>query len=404
MASLFGDPSSLSKAFATGASAGSDIARRNLYNLQLQDEMQKRDEVEAQKQRIAQLVPVYQTMKENGANDADFASSLAAQGQGNEAQQFLAQKNAPLKQALSTAAIMAVTAPTDDEFHNTKLSLYRNAVKQGADLSSLGIQSEEDAKNLTRADMASWILDQKVLEEIGKQRASLIAKHGSDSGYHPPIQTTEGYSAYNAKTGKWETIRGESGRALMPPVASAELAGQKTTAQKTAAGQVAKELAFPKVREQYASLNRQWDLVDEHLNKAISEVSPFTAGMGAWASAIPATPQKNLKETLETIKANIGFDKLADMRQNSPTGAALGAISDFENKLLQAVQGSLDQKQSAGRLKENLQRVKKLLADVRAQKAKAYQLDYGQIAGQVEDNNQGVQSVGRFKVRVKGAQ
>jgi hypothetical protein len=69
---------------------------------------------------------------------------------------------------------MAVTAPTDSEFEQTKLSLYRNAIASGMDLSSHGVKSEDDVKNLTRADMASWVMDPKVIEEFGKQRMELI--------------------------------------------------------------------------------------------------------------------------------------------------------------------------------------------------------------------------------------
>ena len=93
------------------------------------------------------------------------------------------------------------------------------------------------------------------------------------------------------------------------------------------------------------------------------------------------TQQKDLRETLDTIKANIGFDKLQDMRANSPTGGALGQVSEFENRLLQAVQGSLDQSQSAAQLKQNLEQVKQMLQMTREFTNVTYNTDYKEFIG-----------------------
>lgn len=68
----------------------------------------------------------------------------------------------------------------------------------------------------------------------------------------------------------------------------------------------------------------------------------------------------NLGEDLNTIKANIGFDKLQEMRENSPTGGALGPVSDFENKLLQSTIASIDQFQSRDQLIEKLGVIEKV--------------------------------------------
>jgi hypothetical protein len=46
------------------------------------------------------------------------------------------------------------------------------------------------------------------------------------------------------------------------------------------------------------------------------------------------------------------------MRQESPTGAAVGNVSNFEDKLLGSLKGSLDQKQSEGQLVTNLNRIR----------------------------------------------
>jgi hypothetical protein len=64
-----------------------------------------------------------------------------------------------------------------------------------------------------------------------------------------------------------------------------------------------------------------------------------------------------VRDNIDTIKANATFDKLAAMRQASPTGGALGSISDFENKLLGAATATLSPNLKADQLKENMYRV-----------------------------------------------
>ena len=138
----------------------------------------------------------------------------------------------------------------------------------------------------------------------------------------------------------------------------------------------------PKVAAQMSELETSWGLVDQAIDKALTQIDWSTVGfVGDWSKVIPGTPAFNLKETLATIQANIGFDKLQSMRENSPSGGALGQVSDFENKLLQAVRGSLAQGQTADQLKANLAQVKQYLDAVREEKRKAFQTDYGSPTG-----------------------
>ena len=70
-------------------------------------------------------------------------------------------------------------------------------------------------------------------------------------------------------------------------------------------------------------------------------------------------PATDLEKTLISLQATLGFDKLKEFKEMSPTGASgLGAVSNAENRLLQAVQGSLEIDQSPANLKRNLNRIK----------------------------------------------
>lgn len=96
------------------------------------------------------------------------------------------------------------------------------------------------------------------------------------------------------------------------------------------------------------------------IDDAIPRVNRLTAGLGAAAfSKLPGTDARDLAAKIDTIKANIGFETLKKMRQESPTGGALGQVAVKELEFLQAVEGNLDNWQSREELIKNLGLVKK---------------------------------------------
>lgn len=102
-----------------------------------------------------------------------------------------------------------------------------------------------------------------------------------------------------------------------------------------------------------------------------------TGFMGNQISKVPGTPAHDMMRKLETIKANIGFDRLQEMRDNSPTGGALGQVSEFENRLLQAVWGNLEQSQTEEEFLKNLELVEQQVKASWLRVAQAYEQDYG---------------------------
>lgn len=104
--------------------------------------------------------------------------------------------------------------------------------------------------------------------------------------------------------------------------------------------------------------------IDRALKLTKDSWTPVTGGTGGLLSYIPGTSSYDLGSLLTTIKANAGFDQLSAMRAASPTGGALGSVSENENKLLQSVIGSLEQSQSEQQFKDNLRRVKNTYLDI----------------------------------------
>ena len=72
---------------------------------------------------------------------------------------------------------------------------------------------------------------------------------------------------------------------------------------------------------------------------------------------IPGTDAYDAQAMVDTIKANIGFDKLQQMRDMSKTGGALGQVAVKEIEFLQATLGNLDLNQSPDQVKKNLRKV-----------------------------------------------
>lgn len=102
-----------------------------------------------------------------------------------------------------------------------------------------------------------------------------------------------------------------------------------------------------------------------HAGKVLGDVTqadkllsgPTTGLIGKLSSVVPDTTAYDLNLLLTTIKANLGFDRLQQMRDASPTGGALGQVAVKELDALQSSIASLDIGQKKDTLKENLMKI-----------------------------------------------
>lgn len=85
----------------------------------------------------------------------------------------------------------------------------------------------------------------------------------------------------------------------------------------------------------------------------IRSIVPLIGGL----ATVPGTDAANFKAGLETLKSQAGFSVLQAMRDASKTGGALGQVSDFENRMLQANLGALDTAQSEDEFKAALNKI-----------------------------------------------
>ncbi len=131
-----------------------------------------------------------------------------------------------------------------------------------------------------------------------------------------------------------------------------------------------------RAEEQLGTINRvAWSLKDR--------AGMWTAGFLSSASTrIPGTPAHDFARDLDTLKAVIGFNELQQMRDASPTGGALGQVTEMEHRLLQSAWASLEQSQSPDQFRRNMQividRARRAWRNVR----EAYEEEFGRLTGE----------------------
>lgn len=120
--------------------------------------------------------------------------------------------------------------------------------------------------------------------------------------------------------------------------------------------------------DQSGQAERYGKIVLEDIGRVLEAVEKnpsLVAGpMGTMLSNLPGTGAHDVSAMLGTIRANVGFDRLQAMRAASPTGGALGAVSDGENRMLQATLGALEQSQSPAQFAQNLRRLQNLYTEI----------------------------------------
>jgi hypothetical protein len=196
------------------------------------------------------------------------------------------------------------------------------------------------------------------LEAVGIDRATMQAAiKDPQHPFHKIVSNALGGGVNNSVTVKnegqippgHEAIRDAAGNLTgyrkVPGSPQAEAAENQTAMQKKAANVVV-------------------DTITD-IEKTIKDTRLPTTGFFGNASAkIPGTPAHNVMANLETVAANISFDKLNEMRKASPTGGALGNVTEKELDLLKASMAALRQSQGSEQFQKNLQRVKDNFLDV----------------------------------------
>lgn len=131
-----------------------------------------------------------------------------------------------------------------------------------------------------------------------------------------------------------ELFRTESGGIGVRPIQGSKGA-RAQTAERTA-----EEMALVGKNTSYNRVMNLTGEIAELLNQGEGEFGVTgISGQVVGALGLAGTDRKSLEKKYGTLRANIGFDRLQQMRDESPTGGALGQVAVQE---LDALQSSLD--------------------------------------------------------------
>lgn len=151
----------------------------------------------------------------------------------------------------------------------------------------------------------------------------------------------------------------------------------RTIATERAKNQVEKEAGRGKARLSLEQATARVNRVDSLIANILPRVGYATAGLASLSSAVPGSPAGDLKRDIGTLQAIAGFDELNAMRASSPTGGALGNVTERELAFLQSVVRNIENSQSPQQLSRNLREFQSEVKASWQRVNQAYQQDYG---------------------------
>jgi len=252
---------------------------------------------------------------------------------------------------------------------------------------SLGVQAPLD----TKSDNSSERPDESLLKQANEQLGQLNASSGRRNNAMlttNPTRNIGGDANDRIRIGGAMVEASQRGGLAAMGAGAAEF-GAIEDRDLAASAALAKAQAKVKPKKQLApvienpTVTTNIDKLIPQLDEDIASWWPSNvAGFGGKIlSNIPGSEARDFEARLETIKANIGFDKLQAMRDASPTGGALGQVSEMELRQLNASMGNLEQSQSPKQLRENLIAVReqyvRTLAAINAQRQGFQQMQGG---------------------------
>ena len=119
---------------------------------------------------------------------------------------------------------------------------------------------------------------------------------------------------------------------------------------------------------QIASTNR----IQTTLNRMFDNTDSWSVGHGTWLKGMTESDALTMSTDLKQIQGNLAFDRLQEMREASPTGGALGQVSEVELELLKSAMQSINQKLSPEEFKTRLLEVKRLYSQLRDKSLQDY--------------------------------
>lgn len=253
--------------------------------------------------------------------------------------------------------------------YNNLLQTRSDAMTQLTTLSGLAAQDRQyasdqidkqlnfDQQQITFATNAQTNAQNSIQKSIDNYGAASVYKQALATGDPTAVSRINSVmgEGFDLATAAETPTLGEQAQMAQIQASKASTASSYSNIAKNNADIAATQQATVQAVQQGATTA---DTVLGSVSKALGQVNSISSGfLGGSTSAIPGSPSKNLQSTIATIKSNLAFTELAKMRASSPTGGALGQISDKEEELLSSTVANLDVGQSPTQLRANLQQV-----------------------------------------------
>lgn len=226
-----------------------------------------------------------------------------------------------------------------------------------------------------------------VVQPGSPTRANAAAIQQQANIPRPPAKEPSGTIAGYRKTadGNLEYIPGGPA----DPAVQAQQATVKLDAKTLAT----REAAYPKVTAALKAFDAKTTKFERDINelidnkKGLDEITGFLAGRTD-LSAMSDAGRRALS-LFNTITAKGGFSELQDVRNASPTGGALGNVSNQEGKQLIDSFGALSRTQSGDDLRKSLATAKSDLENLKTRMREAYDMTYEYRAGRAPSGGGG---------------
>ena len=205
-----------------------------------------------------------------------------------------------------------------------------------------------------------------------KQTAETEPKMGT---YQPGDYTTASWAKF-MQTKKPEDLK-------LKPTATEQKAAVEANLPDLTPKEIQKrEAVYPKASASYRAANQEIDSLITDL-KTLRDHSGLEGITGVIKGRTPGvTPQARAAEALlEKIQSRGQFRTLQEMRMNSPTGGALGNVSDFEGRSLRSSFGALDRRQATEDFQKQIDNTISDLQNSKQNIAQAYEDTYSYKQG-----------------------
>lgn len=291
-----------------------------------------------------------------GAQRQDAQMSQAQAAQAQQAQQQQAQMNRTL------AFIDAL--PDDDPrkplaalaAQNGDMGTAMKILQQGAEAAPAAFQTLQARAAAAGLQPGTPEYQQFMLNSGGGQTINLNTGPQGIQYPDPPSGFTYGRNP-DGTIALTETQMPGGGTTQVPqlvplPGSAAATQAQETTEKETERARVARI---------------QMGTTLENLSLNINEIEnggvPVTGPVGALGGLIPGTPQTDFRNRNTQITTRAALDEVQQMRDNSPTGGAVGQLTDSEREAIGVAATSLATSSSAEEYVRSAKRFRKVMLD-----------------------------------------